>query len=378
MSTRLVIRILIACGCAAACNNRRVTASSSELHHYFDDRDQPLPAWDSVWNQLDAVFGSGTPPRITIRRFSGDGGRFEPPHTIVVSDALDGNGLVEVVAHESSHLSMYELTRGASATEPFRFFDEGYSDVVGKMIAGKDMASHKRSSLAIASREVNANGVGFATLQHWSAYAGNVPSQKQAYAYPVGSSFVYFVIDLFGQKKLFDLFRDIGETRDLDTSLRNTLGLTAAEVERRWKAYLPTSPVAEPPLAITEMSPSNASSDVPVDVAELRVKFSVPMTNEVCVSTPCGDSGVCYRNAAWKDDRTLVIRTDGKLRPGTTYELELGSSTQACELTSAGGARLPATRWVFTTNKQTRCASGQGQWSGDRHADRCVDRARKL
>ena len=368
MPTRLVIGTLIACACAAGCNNQRSPGSSdqpqpapaqvvraTEAAHYFDERDQPLPEWNTVWSKLEAVFGSNTPPRITVRRFSGDGGRFDGQSpTITISDAIEGDHLVEVVAHESSHLSMYQLTQGASATEPFRFFDEGYSDLVGKMIAGEDMANHKRSSLAIASREVKTKGVGFATMQHWSDYAGNVPSPKQAYAYPAGSSFVYFVIDSFGEKKLFDLFRDIGKTRDLDTSLRNIFGLTAVEVEQRWKQYVTTSSAPEPPPAITEMFPSNDSRDIPVDVAELLVKFSVPMMmQKVCVSTPCGDTGVCYTNAQWKDDRTLAIKTEGKLLPGTTYKLELSPDKRDCRLMSAGGTPLPTTRWVFTTNKQT-------------------------
>ena len=366
MSTRLVIRTLIACACAAGCNSQRSSGSSdepqavpaqvvraTEAPHYFDERDQPLPEWNTLWGKLEAVFGSNTPPRITMLRFSGDGGRFDSQSpTITISDAIEGNRLVQVVAHESSHLSMSQLTRGASATEPFRFFDEGYSDLVGKMIAGEDMANHKRSSLAIANREVTTKGVGFETMQHWSDYAGNFPSPKQAYAYPVGSSFVYFVIDSFGKKKLFDFFRDIGETLDLDTSLRNIFGLTAVEVEQRWKDYLASSAL-EPP-AITEMFPSNESSDIPVDIAELLVKFSVPMMmHKVCVSTPCGDTGVCYTNAWWKDDRTLAIRTEGKLLPGTTYKLELSPAKHDCQLMSAGGAPLPATRWVFTTDKHT-------------------------
>jgi hypothetical protein len=33
-----------------------------QAHHYFDERDQPLPEWDGVWSKLDAFFGSDTPP----------------------------------------------------------------------------------------------------------------------------------------------------------------------------------------------------------------------------------------------------------------------------------------------------------------------------
>ena len=44
-----------------------------------------------------------------------------------------------------------------------------------------------------------------------------------------------------------DFFRDIGATRDLDTSLRNTFGLTAVAVEQRWKDYLARSALEPPP-----------------------------------------------------------------------------------------------------------------------------------
>lgn len=324
----------------------------TEAHHYFDERDQPLPEWDAVWSQLDAVFGSSTPPHITLRKFSGNGGRFDgPSHTIKISDVIVGNGLVEAVAHESSHLSMYQLTRGASAMEPFRFFDEGYSDIVGKTIAGENMTNHKRSAVAIANRELKAKGLSFEELQHWSAYAGNLPSPKKYYAYPVGSSFVYFVIDSFGETKLFDFFRDVGETSDLDLSFQHVFGLGAAAVEQRWKDYVVKEAVPEAPLTITEMVPANNSTDIPIDIAELHVTFSVPMMPRMCLSTPCGHTGVCYTNASWTDERTLVIRTEGTLLPGTTYRLGLGSDQHRCHLMSVGGVSLPTTPWVFTTKR---------------------------
>jgi hypothetical protein len=126
-----------------------------------------------------------------------------------------------------------------------------------------------------ALRQLRANGLGFQKVQHWSSYAGNRPSEGNDYAYPVGSSFVYFVIDSFGEKKLFDFFRDVGETRDLDTSLQHVFGLGAAVVEQRWKDYVVEDAVPEAPLTITEMFPANNSIDIPIDIAELDVRFSV-------------------------------------------------------------------------------------------------------
>lgn len=323
----------------------------TEAHHYFDEQDQPLPEWDGVWSKLDAIFGSDTPPHIRFKQFSGDGGRFDgAAHAIVISDGAPRRDVVRLVAHESAHLCMYQMTRGASSTEPFRFFDEGYSDIVGKMIAGENMTNYKRSALAIASVQVKANAVSFAKVQQWWSYAGRLPSEGNAYAYPVGSSFVYFVIDSFGEKKLFDFFRDVGETRDLDTSLQHVFGLGAAAVEQRWTDYVVKEAVPEAPLTITEMFPANNSTDIPIDIAELHVKFSVPMLPMVYVSTR-KDTGISYKNASWRDDRTLVIRTEGKLLPGTTYKLTLGSEQQHRYLTSAGGTALPTTPWVFTTKK---------------------------
>jgi len=198
---------------------------------------------------------------------------------------------------------------------------------------------------------VKAGALDFAKVQHWSSYGGNLPSQGNDHAYPVGSSFVYFVIDSFGEKKLFDFFRDVGETRDLDTSFQHVFSLGASAVEQRWKDYVVKEAVPESPLTITEMFPANNSTDIPIDIAELHVKFSVPMMPKMCVSTPCGDTGVCYTNASWTDDRTLVIRTEGKLLPATTYRLGLGSDKHRCHLTSVGGVSLPTTPWVFTTKK---------------------------
>ena len=321
------------------------------VHHYFDEQGRPLPRWDGVWTKLEAFFGSGTPARITLRWFSGNGGRFHGPSlTITISDAPSGNELVRVVAHESAHLGLYQLTRGASAMEPFRFFDEGYADIVSQTIAGQDMALHKRSAIARASAQVKAKALGFAQVQRWLSYAGNGPSQRNDHAYSVGSSFVYFVSDCFGEQKLLDLFRDVGATRDLDTSLRHVLDLGVAEVEQRWQDYVVKEAVPEPPLTITEMFPANHSTDVPIDIAELHVKFSAPMMPAKCLMTPCGNTGVCHTNASWTDDHTtLVIRTDGKLLAGTTYQLSLGSDPDRCYLTTVGGARLPMTPWVFTT-----------------------------
>ncbi len=319
-------------------------------HHYFDERDQPLPEWDGVWSQLAAYFGVDTPPHITLRWFDGNGGRFEgASHTIVVSRAAPEKARVYIVAHESAHLSLYQVTRGASATEPFRFFDEGYAEIVSKTIAGENMTLHKRSALSIANKQLDAGALGFAKVQQWWSYAGTRPSEGNAYAYPVGSSFVYFVIDSFGETKLFDFFRDVGESRDLDTSLQHVFGMGAAAIEERWKDYVMKGAVREPPLAITEMFPTHDSTDIPVDIAELYVKFSVPMLPKKCLSTPSRHTGVCHMNASWKDDRTLVIRTEGELLAGVTYQLALGSDERRCHLMSVGGAILPATPWVFTT-----------------------------
>jgi hypothetical protein len=68
----------------------------------------------------------------------------------------------------------------------------------------------------------------------------------------------------------------------------------------------------------------------------------------VCIRTPCQDTGLCYKNAYWKDSKTFAVKIDGGLQPDYTYTLSLGVAGK-CGYKSAAGVDLPITPWTFTT-----------------------------
>jgi len=98
---------------------------------------------------------------------------------------------------------------------------------------------------------------------------------------------------------------------------------------------------------VIKLIPANGSSVPPVAVRELKIMFNVDMnTKNFSVSTPCKDSGVCYKNGFWLDNRTLVIRVDRRLKPNYKYELGIGTKTT---MTSAEGLHLEPVWWRFDT-----------------------------
>lgn len=98
---------------------------------------------------------------------------------------------------------------------------------------------------------------------------------------------------------------------------------------------------------VVEFIPANGSSVVAAGIKELKIKFNVDMkTDSFSVVTPCGDSGVCYKNGFWQDKRTLVIRVSGKLKANHKYELGVGTKKV---MYSAEGLHLEPIWWRFDT-----------------------------
>jgi hypothetical protein len=71
------------------------------------------------------------------------------------------------------------------------------------------------------------------------------------------------------------------------------------------------------------------------------------MRDNICIATSCQD-GICYKNAYWKDRKTLAVRVKERLKHKFSYDLSLGYPGK-CELSSATGVALPITNWQFTT-----------------------------
>jgi hypothetical protein len=160
--------------------------------------------------------------------------------TVEIDDetAADKNRFAMVLAHESAHLCMAKLTNGLSNTEPFRFFDEGFANIVGGQFVGGEKVYRARA-LAAASQNAAKDGISFDRIQKWSTYFGDPPDADWD-AYLVGSSFIFFIQDTYGQQKLLTFFKEIGRLGNLNAALQAVFHQSATTFQKSWLVYLRT------------------------------------------------------------------------------------------------------------------------------------------
>ncbi|OFZ55999.1 MAG: hypothetical protein A2428_08595 [Bdellovibrionales bacterium RIFOXYC1_FULL_54_43] len=325
------------------------TPSNSAVH-YFDDTGTPLPQYEPIYQKLEAIYPGSVPEKIVIVFTDDTASRFDTKHNrILLSRKHFAQIPTYLIAHESSHLCLFRLTRGASIQERFRFFDEGYASIVGHRIAGNIDSYKHNESLPTAAVQHMSGNVNFVKVQDWKSYFGG-SYNANFYAYPVGASFDFFLIDTYGQQALDQFFLSIGSTQDLESTFQALFHKSASEIERAWLSYLATVAIPDAP-SVVSMSPANNAVNVSPDLSEIAVNFSTEMQEKVVfISNRCDE--ICYTGAYWKNNHTLAVRVRGALKPNTQYSLSLGSDKHG-HFVSRAGLTLPVTEWRFTTGDRS-------------------------
>jgi hypothetical protein len=318
-------------------------------NHYFDINQNSLEQYESVWSTLHNYYRDHTPKKIIIEYKESGSSRFDCKRNRIIL-ALNhlNSSPKKTIAHETSHLALFHLTNEASLLERFRFFDEGFANIIGAQ-ATDTQDDYKKIALNIAALQHHKSKVSFLKVQDWSSYF-NYPDAPNRYAYHVGASFNYYIIDTYGKQSLNYFFVDIGKTKNLDLTFQNVLDKPSADVETEWMKYLEKIHV-DPLLvetSIVSMFPPNKAKKIDIDIKEIYVVFNTDMQKNICIATPCQNSGICYKNAYWKTSKILAIRIKKRLKPDFTFKLSLGYP-QKCSLYNAAGIDLPITRWQFTT-----------------------------
>jgi len=67
---------------------------------------------------------------------------------------------------------------------------------------------------------------------------GNLDYVGGYMVYKSGQSVVDYIINTYGNRKIVDIMRRLRETRSIDRALRETIGLSTAELTREWSKYL--------------------------------------------------------------------------------------------------------------------------------------------
>lgn len=197
----------------------------------------PLPDYDEVWDSLHAYYGAALPSPVYIAYTQGGISGFDGPDTVVLSfqDLMNDKQRLPTLAHEASHLGNYSLTAGQSSETPFRFIDEGFA---GLWQFRADIEGFKGYTMDVAKDYLAHGKVSFAQVQDWSSYFGSSPDHFDYKAYNVGSSFVFFLTDTYGEDGFRRLLTSIGQEKDLGRALKGEFGISMAEAEANWVAYI--------------------------------------------------------------------------------------------------------------------------------------------
>lgn len=207
--------------------------------HFVGKKGEPLAEYEYAYTALQDYFGQSVPKPITVERPDKQISQFDPSNNHVL--ASRGSGPMEcAVEHESSHLALFAVTKGASNQEEFRFFDEGFAKIFGETMCNRG-ARYKRYSQRVAQEFDAAGKISFAQVQKWSLFFGNPQRDMQNTnwkAYDVGASFNYFMIDTYGFDTLKAFFIAVGERKDLTTAFQSVMNKDVATIEKEWKTYI--------------------------------------------------------------------------------------------------------------------------------------------
>ena len=324
--------------------------------HFFDEAGNNLEKYDQKYFLLTDFYGEFTPKQIVVRYHSRKSSQFHTrDNSISLALYCLKDSPENTVIHETSHLAMSNLTQGASVTNQFRFFDEGMANIMGYKAEGR-LAIYKQKAINIAEKQRQENNISFKKVQDWTNYFGDWSGKKDKLkrnpnAYPVGSSFVFYIQDTYGIKKLKEFFNSVGKTKDLETSLRNVFNVSAKDIEAAWLEYIKKSSTLEKCVPhIVEMFPANNSKEVLLDLKEIYVKFDRPMdTRRVVFITKCA-GGLCSKDAYWKNATTFAVKVNPALEKDFKYNSSLGDARRGLFL-SEQGCELPVQNWSFQTIK---------------------------
>ncbi|MBL6991930.1 MAG: hypothetical protein ISR65_19260 [Bacteriovoracaceae bacterium] len=319
-----------------------------EKVYYIDQSGDPIHSLNHVAKHLEKIYGELTIWPVNVKYWDGPTSRFncEGSPVALISNSHRENFKLfsRVVAHETSHIALCRLTDGASILNQFRFFDEGYANIVGSKLYGEDIL-YKGTSLRLGSLYHHYKHVSFSEIQNWETYYGG-DNGRDYNAYNVGSTFIYFIMDNYGPNILDNFFSNIGSSKSLKDTSISVFGVSLESLEKSWKQYLAQYPPAKEPKIVT-IYPNVGATDVPIDVKEIYVHFDMPMRKLIFLGTNCRE--ICYKNAYWKTDKILAIKILKPLRQETNYNISLGYKKWFYLLKGKNGVPFPRIEWFFTT-----------------------------
>ncbi len=231
--------------------------SSDEIKfHFYNEKHEPIEKVEFIYNDLIKYFKDKVPDMITVKYiktpisiFGYDYSFATRGDTVLINEEHKSD-LIRLVAHESCHICFYYTLKEICAKEKYRFFNEGFCRIFDSIVVDEyenilfDQAdAYKKAALAIAANENKKNNVSFKKVQKWFKYFGkinieNASGKTNYYAYPVGSSFVYYIFDTYGIDSFFSFVNDLANSDDMNISFKKNFKKSKSEIEKEWLEYL--------------------------------------------------------------------------------------------------------------------------------------------
>jgi hypothetical protein len=213
-------------------------SSVSLATSYFGPK---LAKYDYVEGLLEGFYGGHMPQKVDVKITGRNTSGFNTSKMqITVSTKYIGSRMADTLAHETSHLALYNLTNGQSIQTKFRFIDEGMATVMATRTA-EDPNIKKQKVMTSAEKNRRKGRLHFASAARWKQFFGNPNTNFNNLdwsAYDVGASFVYYIIDNYSEEELYTFCLSLGETKDFKASIQLVFGVSSAEMQKSWNKYV--------------------------------------------------------------------------------------------------------------------------------------------
>ena len=201
------------------------------------DRDGQHEQLSAELQRINDHIGGGCPSKVTVWYSNQYTSQFHPSDAAITIGDRFMSRINSVGAHEMLHLCLSRISGGTSNTEGFRFFDEGYANYWSNQMEKGDEFTRNRS-YQMGKRYFDS--LNFRTVRSWSTFFGQQGKGTAGWnAYWVGTSFIYYESDTYGEAKVHEMFRNFGSHWTFGGAMETTFhGKDLKTIEKEWQEYV--------------------------------------------------------------------------------------------------------------------------------------------
>lgn len=344
VARRLVGTFVVACGIVMA-------PAHAEGNHYFDPAGNALPEYESIYPELQALFGDKTPERFVVEKAGVPGPDYDPQKNRIL---LPRNFNADAAFFHTTMISAWgaiaKVTDNANLRMDARFFTAGLQPLFcEKVSACAANLEPKRLVLNMVAGYRQSGLLTFDKAKDFKSFSDQLAgaTKNGGASFAASSSFFYFLMDTYGKDSVMAFLAAMATNKDINAVCQASLKKDAAAIEKGWSDYLGQLPPPAPAPKVVRMVPENGATNVPVGPGEIEVEFDQPMAKSFSLVTK-RNQGVSYEDGYWKNDHVRTFKVN--LLPNHEYSISINSNEYR-GTANVDGVQLPPTPWTFKTGE---------------------------